>query len=212
MDKVHTRPFEKRVVISVNNKFQPVADDDQKISELRNFLGTLKRCVPLTYASWEHVPESLKDTFWSCTKQHYIIPEECRKWSMKTIQTAWKGYKSRTKRDHYTPYATDDERLQNKPEEIPLEEFKLLLNYWGDPDVQERAEKNSKSRGEYKDTHTVGPKLFSQIQHNMETIKKKLNSSEGVDGIEELLSGGKKSHVSSDIVGDGTPVTGGTSS
>lgn len=55
---------------------------------------------------------------------------------MKTIQTAWKGYKARTKRDHYTPYATDEERLQNKPEDIPLEEFKLLLNYWGDPDVQ----------------------------------------------------------------------------
>ncbi|KAK1387535.1 hypothetical protein POM88_015713 [Heracleum sosnowskyi] len=74
MDKVHTRPFEKRVVILVNIKFQPVADDDQKISELSNFLGTLKRCVPLTYASWEHVPESLKDTFWSYTKQRYIIP------------------------------------------------------------------------------------------------------------------------------------------
>ncbi|KAK1387533.1 hypothetical protein POM88_015711 [Heracleum sosnowskyi] len=49
--------------------FSPMADDDQKISELSNFLGTLKRCVPLTYASWEHVPESLKDTFWSYTKQ-----------------------------------------------------------------------------------------------------------------------------------------------
>lgn len=68
MDKVHTRPLEKRVVISVNEKFQPVADDDKTISELSNFLGTLKRCVPLTYASWEHVPESLKDTFWSYTK------------------------------------------------------------------------------------------------------------------------------------------------
>ncbi|KAK1399096.1 hypothetical protein POM88_008959 [Heracleum sosnowskyi] len=144
MDKVHTRPFEKRVVISVNDKFQTVSDDDKRISELSNFLGTLKKCVTLTYASWEHVLKSFKDTFWSYTK--------------------------------------------------------------------EGAEKNSKNRSEYKDTHTVGPKLFSQIQHKMcgrkyktspevmnfiiETIKKKLDSSEGVDGVEELVSCGQALVVS----------------
>ncbi|KAK1397140.1 hypothetical protein POM88_007003 [Heracleum sosnowskyi] len=34
-----------------------------------------------------------------------------------------------------------------------------------------------------------------------ETIKKKLNSSEGVDGIEELVSGGKQSHSPSWLIG-----------
>ncbi|KAK1383982.1 hypothetical protein POM88_021717 [Heracleum sosnowskyi] len=34
-----------------------------------------------------------------------------------------------------------------------------------------------------------------------ETIKKKLNSSEGVDGIEELVSGGKKSHGPGWLIG-----------
>lgn len=68
MDKVHTRPFEKRVLISMNEKFQPVSDNGKDVAELSRFLGTLKRCVPLTYASWEHVPVTLKDTLWEYTQ------------------------------------------------------------------------------------------------------------------------------------------------
>ncbi|KAK1353264.1 hypothetical protein POM88_052399 [Heracleum sosnowskyi] len=98
---------------------------------------------------------------------------------------------------------------------------------------QARAEKNSRSRREYTDTHTAGPQLFSQIRHNMkkkqtypnkkppgasifaktrkrkpgreyksnpdvmqfrvDTINKKLQSVKGLDGLDELVSGGKKS-------------------
>ncbi|KAK1393865.1 hypothetical protein POM88_012921 [Heracleum sosnowskyi] len=63
-----------------------------------------------------------------------------------------------------------------------------------DPEVQARAEKNSRSHREYTDTQTAGPQLFSQIRHNMDTINKKLQSAEGLDGLDELVSDGKKSH------------------
>ena len=65
MDKVHTRPFSKRIAISMNEKFQPIFDDPSNISELSRFLGTLKRCVPLTYISWENVPKDLKEILWN---------------------------------------------------------------------------------------------------------------------------------------------------
>lgn len=68
MDNVHTRPFEKRIVISMNELFQPVSDDDKIITEFSSFVGTLKRCVPLTYVSWDHVPENLKNTLWTYVK------------------------------------------------------------------------------------------------------------------------------------------------
>ena len=134
---------------------------------MSHFLETLKRVVPMTFASWAHVPKTLKDTLWSYTKvinkltclkfllsvkyhstfiysfyvwfickQQYILPEELKVWAIKTIQQAWKGNKSRTKHAHYLAYATDEERLANKPDDIPVEDFKLLLKYWGDPDIQ----------------------------------------------------------------------------
>ena len=37
---------------------------------------------------------------------------------------------------YYTKYNTDEERLANRPNTIPLEDFELLLKYWGDESVQ----------------------------------------------------------------------------
>lgn len=71
MFNVHTRAYDKRVVISMNQWFQPISDDDKVISELSNFLGTLKRSVPLTYKSWSDVPEKLKKSLWDYVKVIY---------------------------------------------------------------------------------------------------------------------------------------------
>ncbi|KAK1389672.1 hypothetical protein POM88_017850 [Heracleum sosnowskyi] len=70
-------------------------------------------------------------------------------------------------RAHYNPYLTDDARLENRPKGIPLETFKSLLEYWGDETVQEKAKKNAESRSKIVDTHTAGPKCFSQLKHKM---------------------------------------------
>lgn len=48
----------------------------------------------------------------------------------------FRTYKSRVKATHYTAYASDEERLKNRPREIPLADFKILLNYWADEKVQ----------------------------------------------------------------------------
>ncbi|WOG86475.1 hypothetical protein DCAR_0205682 [Daucus carota subsp. sativus] len=68
MDKVHTRPFEKRVEVKMNDRFQPISDNDKVISEFGYFLGTLKKSVPLTYKSWRDVPDSLKTTLLNYVK------------------------------------------------------------------------------------------------------------------------------------------------
>ncbi|KAL8134557.1 hypothetical protein AgCh_009539 [Apium graveolens] len=149
MDKVHTRSYDKRIVIQVNEFFQPIEDSNGVLSELSNFLGTLaKLCVFLTYA-------------------RYIIPDECEKWVEDSIHAAWKGYKCQIKAAHYTTYTNDEDRLQNRPDDIPLERFKMLLEYWNDDSVQARAKKNAVSRKSYLDTHTAGLKSFAQVRNKM---------------------------------------------
>lgn len=66
----------------------------------------------------------------------YIIPEEGEKWVNKTLNSSWRVHKSRMKKNHYLKYETDEERIQNKPDEIPLDDFKMLLRYWGEEGVQ----------------------------------------------------------------------------
>lgn len=55
---------------------------------------------------------------------------------LRTICDAWRQYKSRAKGRYYYKYKTDEERIAKRPTKIPLEEFKVLLQYWGDEEVQ----------------------------------------------------------------------------
>ncbi|XP_074364988.1 uncharacterized protein LOC141706053 isoform X2 [Apium graveolens] len=217
MDKVHTRSVDKRVVIRMNHKFQPVADDDRIRAELGSFLGTLRRCVSLTYKNWAHVPATLKKTLWD-----YV----------KSIHDSWRGCKCRTKKNHYLAYKTDQERLEHRPDDIPLEEFKVLLMYWADEEVQKKAEKNTESRKLYTDTHTAGPVSFAQIRnklpipsdaavfvethkrkvgrkyksdtavmnYRLEKIEKALTGEDGSSNVEDLVTDGK-SHGPSWLIG-----------
>lgn len=65
-------------------------------------------------------------------QEKYIIPEEAKPWVLKMMNDQFKSYKSRIKRDYYYPYPTDEERLENRPKEVPLADWKLLLKYWAD--------------------------------------------------------------------------------
>ncbi|KAK1386082.1 hypothetical protein POM88_023817 [Heracleum sosnowskyi] len=111
MDAVHMRSFDKRVVIGMNDDFQPIAEDDKVLSELSCYLGTLaKRRVSLSYVSWRHVSKDLRQAMWNHVKERYIIPDELENWVLETIHSCWKVYKSRIKADHFTAYENDEMR------------------------------------------------------------------------------------------------------
>ena len=74
--------------------------------------------------------------FLNFCKARYIIPDELENWTIETIHSSWKTYKSRTKAGHFTAYENDEMRLANRPDDIPLETFKMLLEYWNDESVK----------------------------------------------------------------------------
>ena len=48
----------------------------------------------------------------------------------------FRSCKCRLKRDYYRKYTTDEERLENRPREVSLAEWKILLKYWGHEEIQ----------------------------------------------------------------------------
>lgn len=55
---------------------------------------------------------------------------------MNAIGDAWRTHKCRVKKTYFKKYATDEERMKNRPPEISELIFKELLQYWNDEDVQ----------------------------------------------------------------------------
>lgn len=86
---------------------------------------------------------------------------------LRTMAELWRIHKSRVKAEYYTKYSTDVERLQNRPTSIPLEKFKVLLEYWGDEAVQNKAQTNAGNRKKVTDVHNAGRTSFAQIGKDM---------------------------------------------
>ncbi|XP_063939733.1 uncharacterized protein LOC135148442 [Daucus carota subsp. sativus] len=172
MSSVFTRKLEERPELILNHELQPVHEDSKIRSEFGSFLGTIGRqCVPLDYVNWSRVSESEKNGWWEFVKTKYIIPEEGKDWVLKTICDAWRMYKSRFKAEYYTKYDNDEDRLKNRPQSIPLEKFKILLQYWGDEKIKSTAVKNANNRRKVIDTHTAGRTSFAQIRNDMKKVQ-----------------------------------------
>ncbi|XP_055960359.1 uncharacterized protein LOC126668380 [Mercurialis annua] len=131
LSKVHSRRMEERKPIVLNVHFQPVGPDDSTLNEFSSFLGTIARnsgLAPLNYESWRKVP--YKKELWKYVKKRYIVPEEGKRWVLKTIGDNWRVYKCRLKKNHYYKFKTDKSRLASRPSQVPETQFKALLNYW----------------------------------------------------------------------------------
>ncbi|KAL8132402.1 hypothetical protein AgCh_008051 [Apium graveolens] len=61
----------------------------------------------------------------------------------------------------------DVERLQNRPASIPFEKFKVLLEYWGDEDVQTKAVTSAGNRKKVTDVHNAGGTSFAKNGKDM---------------------------------------------
>ncbi|KAK1400183.1 hypothetical protein POM88_010046 [Heracleum sosnowskyi] len=169
MNHVHNRGEKKKGSPSIISS-SPVADDGKLLSEFSNFLGTtVRQFVSLTCASWHQVPE--KGLLLEYVQDEYIIPEDVVPWINKSMSDHFRSFKGRTKRDHYKPYSTDDERLAHRPEEVPLSDWRILLKYWGDEKVKEIAKRNQESQNKITETHTTGATSFAQIAHKLRLEK-----------------------------------------
>ncbi|KAL8147286.1 hypothetical protein AgCh_004851 [Apium graveolens] len=168
MIRVHGRNPNEKVVISLNAKGQAISNIEGDVVQLSNFLGTLARDnVSLAYVNWHVVPDQLKQKLWEYTLGKYVIPDEGRKWVYTTLSNAWKIHKARVKKAHYTKYNTDEDRLDNRPNRVPLEDFKMLLKYWGDE--AKLARENAEHRKSLVETHSLGHKPVTLV---VEKLKK----------------------------------------
>ncbi|XP_074325248.1 uncharacterized protein LOC141662100 [Apium graveolens] len=59
------------------------------------------------------------------------------------------------------------DRIISKPANIPLEQFMVILKYWSDEAVQDKAEKNVANRKKVTYTHTAGRTIFAQLRSKM---------------------------------------------
>ncbi|CAK8562472.1 unnamed protein product [Lathyrus sativus] len=155
--KIHGRKFKDRQEITLNKEGQPIGPDEKTVSELSSFLGTLGRSsdlCPLTFTSWidlvKHWEEHNLDPVWDYVNEKYNIPKEGKKVVFAITNGAWRRYKCSLKRKHFSKYKTLREQLKNRPQEVPEEDFRKLLEYWRDDKTLEVNHQNAENVAQLK--------------------------------------------------------------
>lgn len=174
----------KRIHITTDESGQPVGDE---ASKLISFLGTVARdgiTAPLIYADWRAVPEANKEKMWQQVQSKFDIDPICKDWVLKSLSRKWKDWKAKLKIAHYNIHATDEERIADRDERVPLDQWVALVSYWSSAEGQERSARNKANRAQHSSNHATGTKSFarlceeeSQVQdHNTQQHETSYNS------------------------------------
>ncbi|XP_060185240.1 uncharacterized protein LOC132614739 isoform X1 [Lycium barbarum] len=81
-------------------------------------------------------------------------------------------YRYRRKRlhDHFKKFATEEERLQNKPKEVNEVEWKFLVEYFNSEDFKRMSERNKTNKAKQELNHICGRKSFQAISFEKRDI------------------------------------------
>ncbi|KAL8116554.1 hypothetical protein AgCh_022903 [Apium graveolens] len=161
----------KRIYVTINESGQPVGDE---ASKLISFLGTVARdglTAPLIYADWRAVPEANKEKMWQQVQSKFDIDPICKDWVLKSLSRKWKDWKAKLKIAHYNIHATDEERIADRDERVPLDQWVALVSYWSSAEGQERSARNKANRAQYKSDHATGSKSFARLRQEQSQLQ-----------------------------------------
>ncbi|OIT19582.1 hypothetical protein A4A49_64468, partial [Nicotiana attenuata] len=66
----------------------------------------------------------------------------------------------------YSKYNTNEERLSHRPEDVELEDWKYLIQYFGSPEFKVVSERNKRNREKQIIKHTCGTKSFAEEEES----------------------------------------------
>ncbi|KAJ1380479.1 putative transposase, Ptta/En/Spm, plant [Sesbania bispinosa] len=143
--------MEEREEVTFNAEGQPVGPNNEAVSNLSLFLGTMARNAafcPLTYTSWKALPNENKKEIWNYTNKKFILPIEAKAWIDTVVRDAWRRYKHLIKKKHFDKYSNMKQRLKHRPLNVPEPHFRELCDYWSSETMQRAKDNRDLSQAE----------------------------------------------------------------
>ncbi|KAL2487316.1 Plant transposase (Ptta/En/Spm family) [Abeliophyllum distichum] len=143
-----------------------IGPNSAELSSLAGRLGRDANMLPFHFLKWPLVDIEYKDRVMMEIKQYFDFPDECNKYVLKQLNAAWKDEKTDLKREYFIPFATREDRIANRLDKVPKDQWTVLVEYWENPKTLEKVGKNILNRKRPKIMHTGGSKSF--MKHAVE--------------------------------------------
>ncbi|XP_062008482.1 uncharacterized protein LOC133725289 isoform X1 [Rosa rugosa] len=158
----------KLIHIEFDANWMPISENGKGFSSQLGILARDGEKVPLTYTSWNAMPDDILDAIWKDVKDNTDVPDEYKQHCLKVVGSRWRDWKCRVKTQWYDKYETDEQRLTFIPSQVVGEQWKILVKYWGLPQIKEMCETNKSSRAQGGGVpHRTGRKSFARLRKEM---------------------------------------------
>ncbi|XP_052114178.1 uncharacterized protein LOC107478302 [Arachis duranensis] len=158
----HIHALETQIELTWFND-KPIGPTKIQVQLFSRFLGTLARnsnLVTLLYTNWQAVSSETKTSMLDYAKSKYNISSDAEPWVIDTIGEAWKQFKKRIKKYHYTPYNSFRETMTMT---VPELHFRKLVQFWRLDIIKVISDKNRENRSKQKLNHQMGPVSFELV-------------------------------------------------
>ncbi|CAI9304395.1 unnamed protein product [Lactuca saligna] len=120
----------KRIKIRTNKRGKPVGPGAAQLTSLLGAIACDVNFAPLTYYDWKKIPQQNKDNMWQEVLTKFDIDPDCRRWVMLSIKKNWRTFKSHLKANHYDVHENDEDRLADRDERVPPDQWSALVSQW----------------------------------------------------------------------------------
>ncbi|RWR97740.1 bromodomain-containing protein 4-like protein isoform X3 [Cinnamomum micranthum f. kanehirae] len=160
--KLFNRLPDDKLIVQFNAEGQPIGDNARPFATLCGIIVRTPGNAPLQVTKWADVLEQSKEKMWKHIQDYAMVDDERKKWVLQSLGKKYRDYRKDIKDKYYSPWNTDDERLQHRPPDVSSEDYAWLVQYWGSPEVQAVASKNKANRSSQKLRHRGGTKSFAR--------------------------------------------------
>ncbi|KAK9158314.1 hypothetical protein Scep_004888 [Stephania cephalantha] len=157
-----------RLKLQFNDFMQPIGKTSIKFSTQLDIMARNGSLVPLTYESWNDVPEENKNAIWHEVQDNTDSPLEFRKNCLEKVANTWRSWKH-TLKVHYEKHKDDEDILTRVPDKrVQDEQWSILVRYWNEVEVKRIAKTNAENRKQKTICHRTGCKSFANVRHKRE--------------------------------------------
>ncbi|KAF9610808.1 hypothetical protein IFM89_024940 [Coptis chinensis] len=122
--------------------------------------------------NWELQDVGDKEWLWDNIKDKWELDETRKEPTLAVISgDEFRNKKSKWKRNFYTHYATYEERISHRPEQLSQQEWVQLMEFWDTPEHQAISKRNRANRAKQIAKHAAGRISFPQFEEIMHKMK-----------------------------------------
>ncbi|KAL6223071.1 hypothetical protein ACLB2K_006461 [Fragaria x ananassa] len=149
----------------------PIESDDRgtpigkNAADTQSYIGVLARtAIPIIFDDWRNVDDEPKEKIWEAIQEAYVIPQQCRRFVLKSASTKWREFKSTLTTHYVMPFKDSPEKLENPPDDyrcIPKLHWSLFVEDRISEEFKELREVQSAKRKLNKYNHRMSRKGYA---------------------------------------------------